>query len=145
MSRKVKDQYKNIFDTFANESGKINPQEVVDGLKALGLDQDKPAIFDIFKGLNTPENAKKGVDYDSFVKTIKDTFGKDKNSAANLKKKFQLYLNDPNDDTINFANIKSFAQEVGGKDIKKMIDSIGSSMPSLNFDEFSKVMKGQKL
>ena len=101
LSTEEVDEIKQAFDLFdTNGTGKIDPKELKAAMQSLGFDSKNPTIFQLIADLDTPEAAKNGgIDFDNFVEAINDKLG-DKESKEGIRRIFDLFIDDPNSDTI---------------------------------------------
>ena len=131
-----------LFDT--NQSGRIDPKELKAAMQSLGFDNKNPTIYQIIADLDTPDNAKKGgVDFDSFVEAINDKLG-DKESKEGINRIFQLFIDDPNADSITLHSLRRIARELGEQmseeELREMLERASSDGHELKFDEFYAIM-----
>lgn len=131
-----------LFDT--NQSGKIDPKELKAAMQSLGFDNKNPTIYQIIADLDTPENAKRGgVDFDSFVEAINNKLG-DKESREGISRIFNLFIDDPNSDTITLSSLRRIARELGEQmseeELAEMLSRASNNGHELTFDEFYNIM-----
>ena len=108
------DEIRQAFDLFdTNGTGKIDPKELKAAMQSLGFDTKNPTIYTLIADLDTPEAAKNGgVNFDDFVGSINNKLG-DKESKEGIHRIFELFIDDPNADTITLSSLKKIAQELG--------------------------------
>ena len=108
------DEIRQAFDLFdTNGTGKIDPKELKAAMQSLGFDSKNPTIYTLIADLDTPEAAKNGgVNFDDFVGSINNKLG-DKESKEGIHRIFELFIDDPNADTITLSSLKKIAQELG--------------------------------
>ena len=106
------DEIRQAFDLFdTNGTGKIDPKELKAAMQSLGFDTKNPTIYTLIADLDTPEAAKNGgVNFDDFVGSINNKLG-DKESKEGIHRIFELFIDDPNADTITLSSLKKIAQE----------------------------------
>ena len=78
----------------------------------MGYDTKNPAVYQIIVELDTPENAKKGIDADTFVDAFNDKLA-DKESKGGIQKVYDLFTNDGKQDTITITSLTKVAKELG--------------------------------
>src|SRR5271154_4943144 len=108
------DEIRQAFDLFdTNQTGKIDPKELKAAMQSLGLDTKNPTIFQMISELDTPESQKKGgIDFDTFVEAINNKLG-DKETKDGIRRIFNLFIDDPNSETITLASLRRIARELG--------------------------------
>ena len=131
-----------LFDT--NGTGRIDPKELKAAMQSLGFDSKNPVIFQLIADLDTPDAAKKGgIDFNTFVEAINDKLG-DRGSRDGVKRIFQLFIDDPNQDTITLSSLKRIAKELGEQmsadELRDMLERASSNGQELTFDEFFEIM-----
>ena len=139
------DEIRQAFDLFdTNGTGKIDPKELKAAMQSLGFDSKNPTIYTLIADLDTPEAAKNGgVNFDDFVGSINNKLG-DKESKEGIHRIFELFIDDPNSDTITLSSLKKIAQELGenmsAEELKDMLERASSNGTELTFDEFYEIM-----
>ena len=145
LSTEEVDEIKQAFDLFdTNGTGKIDPKELKAAMQSLGFDSKNPTIFQLIADLDTPEAAKNGgIDFDNFVEAINDKLG-DKESKEGIRRIFDLFIDDPNSDTITLNYLKKIERELGenmtAEELKDMLERASSNGTELTFDEFYEIM-----
>ena len=139
------DEIRQAFDLFdTNGTGKIDPKELKAAMQSLGFDSKNPTIYTLIADLDTPEAAKNGgVNFDDFVGSINNKLG-DKESKEGIHRIFELFIDDPNADTITLSSLKKIAQELGenmsAEEFKDMLERASANGTDLSFDEFYEIM-----
>ena len=139
------DEIRQAFDLFdTNGTGKIDPKELKAAMQSLGFDTKNPTIYTLIADLDTPEAAKNGgVNFDDVVGSINNKLG-DKESKEGIHRIFELFIDDPNSDTITLSSLKKIAQELGenmsAEELKDMLERASSNGTELTFDEFYEIM-----
>ena len=145
LSNEEVDEIRQAFDLFdTNGTGKIDPKELKAAMQSLGFDTKNPTIYTLIADLDTPEAAKNGgVNFDDFVGSINNKLG-DKESKEGIHRIFELFIDDPNSDTITLSSLKKIAQELGenmsAEELKDMLERASSNGTELTFDEFYEIM-----
>lgn len=147
MSEEEIKEIKEAFDLFdTNNTGKINPKELIDSLKSLEFDKKNPDIFEIICSLDTPEALRKGgITFEEFIQAMDKSFG-DKESEEGIRRIFNLFKDDPNSNVITLNAMKKISRELGenlsDEELNDMlIRSSKNGKPELTFEEFYEIMK----
>ena len=108
LSSEEVDEIKQAFDLFdTNGTGKIDPKELKAAMQSLGFDSKNPTIYQLIADLDTPEAERNGgISFEDFVDAINDKLG-DKESKEGIRRIFDLFIDDPNADTITLTIRKS--------------------------------------
>ena len=139
------EEIKQAFDLFdTNQTGQIDPKELKSAMQSLGFDTKNPTIFQLIADLDTPENAKRGgVEFDNFVEAINNKLG-DKESKEGIERIFNLFIDDPNQNTITLSSLRRIARELGeqmsNEELKDMLERASSNGTELSFEEFYEIM-----
>lgn len=145
LSQDEVDEIRQAFDLFdTNGTGRIDPKELKAAMQSLGFDTKNPTIFQLIAEMDTPEAAKKGgINFDSFVEAINNKLG-DKESREGIRRIFDLFIDDPQNETITLASLKRIARELGeqmsAEELKDMLERASTSGMELTFDEFYDIM-----
>jgi Ca2+-binding EF-hand superfamily protein len=145
LSSEEVDEIKQAFELFdTNGTGRIDPKELKAAMQSLGFDSKNPVIYQLIADLDTPENSKKGgIDFNTFVEAINDKLG-DRSSRDGVKRIFQLFIDDPSQDTISLSSLKRIAKELGEQmsadELRDMLERASSNGQELTFDEFYEIM-----
>ena len=138
-------ELKKAFDLFdVNEIGKIEPKEVVAAMKSLGYSPLNP-IFKIMKELDSLEYGNSAyIDWDTFVHHITSRV-EDTRSDEGLKRIFDLFIGNPNEETITLSSLRRICNELDENKndelLEDMIKRASSSGEELTFEEFKVFMK----
>lgn len=131
-------ELKQAFDLFdVKHEEEISPKETCDAMKSLGYDKKNPELYRIMKELDTPEN--ETVDWPMFANHIMTRIT-DKYSEDGIRTIFNLYVDDPEEDTVSIINLKKIIEELKEEPSKREIDRLlqikGSINAKLTFPEF---------
>ena len=111
-------------------------------MKSLGYDKKNPELYRIMKELDTPYNAT--IDFPLFANHIVNAIS-DKYSEDGIRTIFNLFVDDPKEDTISILNLKKIIEELDEKpsqaEIDRLLEIKGSVNAKLTFDEFYDFMK----
>ena len=131
-----------LFDS--SGEGKLNPKELISSMKSLHFDTKNPTIFSLIADLDTIEAKKNGgITFDEYVTSI-NTKLHDKESKEGIRRIFDLFIDNPNNDTITMSALKKVALELGENmtddDLKDMLERTSTSGNEITFDEFYDIM-----
>ena len=145
LSSEEVDEIKQAFDLFdTNGTGKIDPKELKAAMQSLGFDSKNPTIAQLIADLDTPESERNGgITFDDFVDAINDKLG-DKESKEGIRRIFDLFIDDPNADTITLSSLKKISKELGenmsDEELKDMLERASKNGVELTFEEFYDIM-----
>ena len=145
LSNEEVDEIKQAFDLFdTNGTGKIDPKELKAAMQYLGFDSKNPTIYQLIADLDTPQSEKNGgISFDDFVDAINDKLG-DKESKEGIRRIFDLFIDDPNADTITLSSLKKISKELGenmsDEELKDMLERASKNGVELTFEEFYDIM-----
>ena len=145
LSSEEVDEIKQAFDLFdTNGTGKIDPKELKAAMQSLGFDSKNPTISQLIADLDTPESERNGgITFDDFVDAINDKLG-DKESKEGIRRIFDLFIDDPNADTITLSSLKKISKELGenmsDEELKDMLERASKNGVELTFEEFYDIM-----
>ena len=136
-------ELKQAFDLFdVNHEEEISPKDTVEAMKSLGYDKKNPELYRIMKELDTPDN--ETIDFPLFANHIINSIT-DKHSEDGIRTIFNLFVDDPREDTVSIINLKKIIEELGEKpsqqEIDRLLDIKGSVNAKLTFDEFLDFMR----
>ena len=134
------DELKQAFDLFDVMSmGKIDPKECVAAMKSLSYHVKNPTLFDVMAELDTPENHKQLIDFDQFVDHITSRI-EDTNSEDGIRRIFDLFIDDPSQDTITLTTLRKICRELGetqsNEELTEIISRASGNGTELTFEEF---------
>ena len=138
------EQVRQAFDVFdVKGTGYVKPSEIKKAFINMGYDTKNPAVYQIIVELDTPENAKKGIDADTFVDAFNDKLA-DKESKGGIQKVYDLFTNDGKQDTITVTSLTKVAKELGEdispEEIKAIISRASNNGEEITFDEFYEII-----
>ena len=143
------EEIKRVFNKYdINKTGKINPKRFLKEMSSMGLDMKAPYIYKLMKEYDTEEVEKNGgIPIDEVFKAINNKLGNTE-SEDGVKKIFDLFKENPDDNILTLNGLKEIASSLGIKvsdeEIKNMLERASQSGEGLTFDEFCKVMIKQK-
>ena len=84
-----------------------------------------------------------GINFDDFVDAINDKL-EDKEPKEGIKRIFDLFIDDPNADTITLRSLKKISKELGenmsDEELKDMLERASKNGVELTFEEFYDIM-----
>lgn len=143
-------ELKEAFDLFdVYSTGLLDEKALKDAFVALGFEKDSYSIYSAILRLNGNNKVKKqgGVDWETFRDTIKDLVG-DLSTKEGTRKIFELFIDDPKQDTINSDSLKRLAHDLGeelnNKELYEIMKRVAENGTDVGFDEFYKIMSEYK-
>ena len=142
-----------IQDTFeffdSNGNGKIDAREVRGAMQNIGYDETNPKIYEVMTEIDNPRNKNTcGVSFNDFCQTVNYRLP-EKETEEELRRVFNLFLDDPNSDTTSLESIKRVADELGENieevELNAMLNKASKSGARLTFDDFVALMTGKDL
>ena len=143
------DEISKAFELFdQNGNGKIDPKEIKLAMQSIGYDEKNPLMYQIVTELDTPlYNKNGGVSFNDFCQTVNNRVP-ERETTEDLRKVYNLFLENPNDTTTTLASIKRVADELGENieeaELNAMLLKASKSGPNLTFDEFVAIMTGNE-
>ena len=139
------DRIKEAFELFDANDGKIDAREVKDAMVNIGYDEKNPVVYQVVTELDTPRNANAGgASFDDFCQTVNNRLP-DKESDEDLRKIFELFVDDPESDTTSLESIKRVADEIGENieegELNAMLNKASKAGARLTFEDFVAIMK----
>ena len=129
-------ELKQAFDLYDHDgTQKIKIKECIDGMKSVDFDKTNPILFDIICDLE-------GNEWCSWPKFASHVYKciTDRNTDEGLRTLFDLFIDDPNKDTITFDTFKRICKEVGenmsDEEMKNILEITTQSGNDINFDDF---------
>ena len=141
------DEIQKAFELFdENGNGKINIREIKMAMQNIGYDETNPEIYQIVAELDTPSNAKNGgASFKDFCQTVNYRIP-ERETTEQLRKVYNLFLENPNDETTTLASIKRVADELGENfdenELNAMLTKASKHGAELTFSDFLSIMKG---
>jgi Ca2+-binding EF-hand superfamily protein len=139
------DRIKEAFELFDANDGKIDAREVKDAMVNIGYDEKNPVVYQVVTELDTPRNTNAGgASFDDFCQTVNNRLP-DKESDEDLRKIFELFVDDPESDTTSLESIKRVADEIGENieegGLNAMLNKASKAGARLTFEDFVAIMK----
>ena len=134
-------ELKQAFDLYDHDgSQKIRIQECIDGMKSVNFDKTNPVLFDIICDLE-------GNEWCSWPKFAFHVYNciTDRNTDEGLRTLFDLFIDDPNKETITLDTFRRICKEVGenmsDEELKNILEITTQSGNEINFEDFCQYMR----
>ena len=139
------DRIKEAFELFDANDGKIDAREVKDAMVNIGYDEKNPVVYQVVTELDTPRNNNAGgASFDDFCQTVNNRLP-DKETDDDLRRIFDLFVDDPDSDTTSLESIKRVADELGENieegELNAMLNKASKAGARLTFEDFVSIMK----
>ena len=110
------DEIRQSFDLFeTNVTGKIDSKELRAAMQSLRFYSKNPTIYKLIADLNIPDEERNGgISFDVFLDAINNKLD-DKESKEGIRRIFDLFIGDPNSDTITLSSLKKKIERIGRK------------------------------
>ena len=134
-------ELKQAFDLYDHDGSQtINIKECLDGLKLVDFDKTNPILYDIIKDLENEETCS----WPKFAFHIYNCIT-DRNTDEGLRTLFDLFIDDPEKDTITLETFKRICKDVGDnvsdEELKNILEITTQSGNDISFDDFCQYMK----
>ena len=141
------DDIKDAFELFDANDGKINAREIKEAMQNIGFDDNNPTIYQVMAELDNPRNKNAGgASFSDFCQAVNYRVP-EKESTEELRKVFNLFLDDPNSNTTSLESIKRVADEIGENieelELNAMLNKASKAGARLTFDDFVAIMTGK--
>ena len=138
---------KDAFELFDANDGKINAREIKEGMQNIGFDDNNPTIYQVIAELdNTSNKNAGGASFSDFCQAVNYRVP-EKETTEELRKVFNLFLDDPHSNTTSLESIKRVADEVGENieeiELNAMLNKASKAGARLTFDDFVAIMTGK--
>ncbi len=143
------EEIKKAFELFdQNGNGKIDPKEIKLAMQSIGYDEKNPLMYQIVTELDTPlYNKNGGVSFNDFCQTVNNRVP-ERETTEDLRKVYNLFLEDPTAKTTSLASIKRVADELGENyeeaELNAMLQKASKAGPNLTFEDFVEIMTGSE-
>jgi len=120
-------------------SGKIDPSEMLKGLKQQGFDLKCGLLYEIVSFLNTKENREAGVTFKDFLDALNDNLGFTTNKKE-VKRIWELFVSDPESEILVVNDLKKVSDSMGfgydRHDLVLLLKEISTLRNEMTFEEF---------
>jgi Ca2+-binding EF-hand superfamily protein len=141
------DEIKDTFELFdANGDGRINAREIRGAMQNIGYDEKNPMVYEVMTELDNPRNKNQGgATFNDFCQTVNYRVP-ERETTEDLRRVFNLFLDDPNSETTSLESIKRVADELGENieelELNAMLNKATKAGAKLTFDDFVAIMTG---
>ncbi len=132
---------KQAFDLYDHDgTQKIRIQEAIDGMQSVKFDQTNPVLYEIIEEMNENE-------WVSWPKFASHVWGRvtDRNTDEGLRTLFDLFIDNPKQDTITFETFKRICNEVGenmsDEEMRNILEVTTNSGKDISFEDFCQYMR----
>jgi len=134
------DRIKEAFELFDSNEGKIDAKEVKEAMVNIGYDEKDPVVYQVVTELDTPRNTNAGgASFEDFCQTVNNRLP-DKEADEDLRKVFELFVDDPDSETTSLESIKRVADELGENieegELNAMLNKASRAGARLTFEDF---------
>ena len=149
VSSSNRDEIKDTFELFdVNGDGRINAREIRSAMQSIGFDEKNPTVYEVMTELDNPRNKNSGgATFNDFCQTVNYRVP-EKETTEDLRKVFNLFLDDPNSNTTSLESIKRVADELGENieelELNAMLNKASKAGARLTFDDFVAIMTGNQ-
>ena len=142
------DDIKDAFELFDANDGKIDAREIKEAMQNIGFDDNNPTIYQVIAELDNPRNKNAGgASFSDFCQAVNYRVP-EKETTEELRKVFNLFLDDPQSNTTSLESIKRVADEVGENieelELNAMLNKASKAGARLTFDDFVAIMTGKE-
>ena len=139
-------EIKDAFELFDANDGRINAKEIRSAMQNIGFDEMNPGVYEVMTELDNPRNKNLGgATFNDFCQTVNNRIP-ERETTEDLRKVFNLFLDDPNATTTSLASIKRVADELGENieelELSAMLHKASKSGDKLTFEDFVAIMTG---
>ena len=139
-------EIKDAFELFDANDGRINAREIRSAMQNIGFDEKNPSVYEVMTELDNPRNKNLGgATFNDFCQTVNNRIP-ERETTEDLRKVFNLFLDDPNATTTSLASIKRVADELGENieelELSAMLNKASKSGDKLTFEDFVAIMTG---
>jgi centrin-3 len=142
------DDIKETFEFFdAKGDGRIDAREIRGAMQNIGYDETNPTVYEVITELDNPRNKNSGgATFSDFCQTVNYRVP-EKETTEDLRRIFNLFLDDPNSNTTSLESIKRVADELGENieelELNAMLNKASKAGARLTFDDFVAIMTGK--
>ena len=141
-------EIKEAFELFDANDGKINAREIRGAMQNIGYDEKNPTVYEVITELDNPRSKNAGgATFNDFCQTVNYRVP-EKESTEDLRKVFNLFVDDPVSGTTSLESIKRVADELGENieevELNAMLNKASKAGAKLTFDDFVAIMTGKE-
>ena len=134
---------KQAFDLFDRDhSGKINIKDAINSMKRMNFEETNPDLFNLIGSIL--DEGEEKVTWENFSNFINEGL-KDRKSEEGLKTIFNLFIDNPENETINFETFKKICKEIGEnlseEELEHILNNTTEHGNEITFKDFTQYMK----
>jgi Ca2+-binding EF-hand superfamily protein len=138
-NEEVKD-LRELFNAYdSDNSGRINPSDLLKGLKEQGFDLKCGLLYEIVAFLNTKENRQAGISFQDFLAAVNENFGFTTNRKE-IRRIWELFVTDAESDILVVNDLKKVSDSMGFSynrhDLVLLLKEISALRNEMTFEEF---------
>ena len=139
-------EIKDALELFDANDGRINTREIRQAMQNIGFDEKNPGVYEVMTELDNPRNKNLGgATFNDFCQTVNNRIP-ERETTEDLRRVFNLFLDDPNATTTTLQSIKRVADELGENieevELGAMLNKASKSGDKLTFEDFVAIMTG---
>ena len=139
-------EIKDALELFDANDGRINTREIRQAMQNIGFDEKNPGVYEVMTELDNPRNKNLGgATFNDFCQTVNNRIP-ERETTEDLRRVFNLFLDDPNATTTSLASIKKVADELGENieevELAAMLNKASKAGDKLTFEDFVAIMTG---
>ena len=133
------DDIKDAFELFNANDRKINTREIRTAMQNIGFIEKNPGVYEVMTELDNPKNKNLGgANFNDFCQTVNNRIP-ERETTEDLRRVFNLFLDDPNATTTSLQSIKKMAEELGENndelEFGEMLNKASKAGDKLIFEE----------
>ncbi len=134
---------KQAFDLFDRDhSGKINIKDAINSMKRTNFEESNPELYNLINSIY--EEGEENITWEDFSNYINEGL-KDRKNEDGLKTIFNLFIDNPENETINFETFKKICKEIGENLSEEQLEHILNNTTEhgneITFKDFIQYMK----
>ena len=134
---------KQAFDLFDKDnSGTINIKDAINSMKRMNFEETNPDLFNLISSIL--DEGEEKVTWENFSNFINEGL-KDRKSEEGLKTIFNLFIDNPENETINFETFKKICKEIGEnlseEELEHILNNTTEHGNEITFKDFTQYMK----
>ena len=139
------EEIKEAFELFNVNDGRINAREIKSAMQNIGFDEQNSNVYEVMTELDNPRNKNAGgATFKDFCQTVNNRVPQ-RETIEDLRRVFNLFLDNPNSKTTTLESIKKVADELGENidelELGAMLNKASKSSPNLTFEDFIAIMR----
>jgi Ca2+-binding EF-hand superfamily protein len=134
---------KQAFDLFDKEhSGTINIKDAINSMKRMNFEESNPELFNLISSIS--DEGEEKITWEDFSNYINEGL-KDRKTEDGLKTIFNLFIDNPENETITFDTFKKICKEIGEnlpeEQLEHILNSTTEHGNEITFKDFIQYMK----